>query len=323
MMDQLGRTIDYLRVSLTDRCNLRCRYCMPNGVELTTHGDMLTYEELLLVCQTAAALGITKFKITGGEPLVRKGCVDFMARLKAAKGVEQVTLTTNGILLPGVLDRLAELGIDGINVSLDTLDPALYQHITGFDGGAVEQIGTTLARCAALGIPTKINAVLLPETLETLPQLAAVAQTLPVDVRFIELMPIGEGAGLAGPSTDRALELLRQAWPDLHPTAERRGNGPAAYYAAAALQGRIGLIGALSHTFCEGCNRVRLTSTGMLKPCLCYETGSDLRSLLRGGCSEEQLAQAMAQTIRTKPTAHCFQQQQNVTEHRAMYQIGG
>ena len=144
-----------------------------------------------------------------------------------------------------------------------------------------------------------------------------------MDVRFIELMPIGEGIGQEGPSTNQALERLQQAWPDLRPTNEHRGNGPAVYCASDALQGRIGLIGALSHTFCEGCNRVRLTSTGVLKPCLCYETGSDLRALLRGGCSGEELAQSMAETIRAKPTAHCFQEQQDVTERRAMYQIGG
>ena len=150
-----------------------------------------------------------------------------------------------------------------------------------------------------------------------------VAAGRPVDVRFIELMPIGEGRGLKGVSPDEALARLRAVWPDLHPTDERRGNGPAQYYAAAALEGRIGFIGAVSHAFCAACNRVRLTSTGVLKPCLCYEEGTDLRSLLRGGCTDEALARAMAGAIRGKPPAHCFAREEGVTERRAMFQIGG
>ena len=173
------------------------------------------------------------------------------------------------------------------------------------------------------GIRTKINAVLLPETRDEPPRRAALAAGRPVDVRFIELMPIGEGRGLKGVSPDEALARLRAVWPDLHPTDERRGNGPAQYYAAAALEGRIGLIGAVSHAFCAACNRVRLTSTGVLKPCLCYEEGTDLRSLLRGGCTDEALARAMAGAIRGKPPAHCFAREEGVTERRAMFQIGG
>ena len=306
MTDQWGRTIDYLRVSVTDRCNLRCRYCMPRGVELCSHSDTLRYEELLRVCAVAVALGVTRFKITGGEPLVRRDCAAFLARLKALPGVEQVTLTTNALLLSQCLDELAGAGVDGINISLDTLDPERYRRITGFDGGAVEQVLTVLDDCVRRGIRTKINAVLLPETRDEPPRLAALAAGRPVDVRFIELMPIGEGRGLKGVSPDEA-----------------RGNGPAQYYAAAALEGRIGFIGAVSHAFCAACNRVRLTSTGVLKPCLCYEEGTDLRSLLRGGCTDEALARAMAGAIRGKPLAHCFAREEGVTERRAMFQIGG
>ena len=323
MTDQWGRTIDYLRVSVTDRCNLRCRYCMPRGVELCSHSDTLRYEELLRVCAAAAALGVTRFKITGGEPLVRRDCAAFLARLKALPGVEQVTLTTNALLLSQCLDELAGAGVDGINISLDTLDPERYRRITGFDGGAVEQVLTVLDDCVRRGIRTKINAVLLPETRDEPPRLAALAAGRPVDVRFIELMPIGEGRGLKGVSPDEALARLRAVWPDLHPTDERRGNGPAQYYAAAALEGRIGFIGAVSHAFCAACNRVRLTSTGVLKPCLCYEEGTDLRSLLRGGCTDEALARAMAGAIRGKPLAHCFAREEGVSERRAMFQIGG
>ena len=323
MRDRLGRTIDYMRVSITDRCNLRCRYCMPQGVRLVEHEDVLRYEEILRICRSAVALGVTKFKITGGEPLARKGCAGFLAQLKALDGVESVTLTTNGVLLPGQLPALAEAGLDGANISLDTLDDALYSRLTGSVPGTAQAVLDAVGDCAGAGIRTKINAVLLPETLDGAADLAAVAQDLPVDVRFIEMMPIGRGAGEHTVPLDAALERLRLEWPDLHVTEEKRGSGPAVYYASAALTGRIGIIGAVSRPFCAGCNRVRLTSTGQLKPCLCFGGGTDLRRLLRSGATDEALEAAMAQCIRHKPAAHRFGQAGAVTELRAMSQIGG
>lgn len=323
MIDPYGRTIDYMRLSLTDRCNLRCHYCMPSGVELLAHEALLSYEDLLRVCRAAGSLGITKFKITGGEPLVRRDCPAFIAALKSLPGVRQVTLTTNGLLLSSCLDALEAAGVDAINVSLDALDPALYRQITGCSGNAPAAILAALADCVRRGIPAKINAVLLPETREELPRLASVAAELPVDVRFIELMPIGEGARLPCVSMEEALARLTLRWPDLHPTDEHRGNGPARYYASAALQGRIGMIAAMSHSFCETCNRVRLTSTGVLKPCLCFESGTDLGKLLRADCSDAVLTRALADAIALKPKAHCFLEREQMTEHRAMFQIGG
>ena len=323
MRDQWGRNINYLRVSVTERCNLRCRYCMPHGVPLCTHSDTLRYEELLRICAAASAIGITRFKITGGEPLVRQDCADFLARLKALPGVEQVTLTTNGLLLPQYLDALAQAGVDANNISLDTLRPEPYHQITGSDGRSVTRVLEALDACVERGIRTKINTVLLPETSDELALLASLAAARPVDVRFIELMPIGEGRKLTGISQDEALARLRIAWPDLHATSERRGNGPAQYYAANGLTGRIGLIGAVSHAFCSSCNRVRLTSTGTLKPCLCYGEGTVLRGLLRAGCTDEALTLALAGAVRGKPLAHCFNQHSGATERRAMFQIGG
>jgi cyclic pyranopterin phosphate synthase len=323
MIDQYGRSIDYLRISITDRCNLRCQYCMPNGVAYTPHGQILTYEELLRIAAQGVALGITKFKVTGGEPLVRRGCVDFVARLKALPGVEQVTLTTNGLLLEDALESLLAGGLDGVNISLDTLDPQGYARLTGYSGSAIPQLLQVLERCCSTGLRTKVNAVLLPETREAWPQLAALAQRWPVDVRFIELMPIGMGAKRPKASSEEVLAALTACWPDLHPVQETRGNGPAHYYASAALQGRIGLIDAVSHSFCAQCNRVRLTSTGYLKPCLCYDVGTDLRALLRSGASEQELRGAMERTIYQKPRAHCFPHPSEVTEQKGMSQIGG
>lgn len=318
MVDQFGRTIGYMRLSITDRCNLRCRYCMPDGVVPVAHTDVLTYEELLRAASAGVELGITRFKVTGGEPLARLGCVDFIARLKALPGVEQVTLTTNGVLLAPVVPRLAELGIDGVNVSLDAPDREGFAAVTGFD--ALDRVLESIDSLLAAGIKSKLNCVLLPGCEGRLVPLARFAAR-GLDVRFIELMPIGAGAADSGPSRDEALAVLRGEWPDLHEVDERRGNGPAHYYASAALAGRIGMIDAVSHKFCARCNRVRLTSTGLLKPCLCYGEGTDLRAVLRE--RPDELQEALRAAICGKPKAHCFDSAWAITEQRAMSQIGG
>lgn len=322
MRDAFGREINYMRLSVTDRCNLRCRYCMPmEGVPPTTHGDILRYEELLRVAQAAVSLGIDRFKVTGGEPLVRRGIVDFIRSLKALPGVRQVTLTTNGLHLPSLLNGLLDAGLDAVNISLDTRDNAQYQAITR-SGHTADEVLHAVRLCAGR-LPTKVNAVLLPETAAQLIPLARLAEELPVDVRFIERMPLGVTDIAAEPVHREVIGRLRVVWPDLHPVSEQRGNGPARYYASAKLNGCVGLIEAVSHAFCASCNRVRLTSTGLLKPCLCYETGTDLKPLLRGGADDAALRAAIEQTVQSKPAAHCFAEQQAVTERKSMNQIGG
>lgn len=318
MVDQFGRTIDYMRLSITDRCNLRCRYCMPDGVVSVAHADVLTYEELLQVAAAGVELGVTKFKVTGGEPLARLGCVDFIARLKALPGVEQVTLTTNGVLLSPIVPRLVEISIDGVNVSLDAPDRETFAAITGFD--ELNQVLDSIDGLLAAGIRTKLNCVLLPGCEGRLVPLARFAMR-GLDVRFIEVMPIGGGAAGFGASRDEALAVLRREWPDLHEVDERRGNGPARYYASAALTGRIGMIDAVSHKFCAQCNRVRLTSTGLLKPCLCFGEGADLRTVLRERPGE--LKEALRAAVYGKPQTHCFECAERITEQKAMSQIGG
>lgn len=322
MRDSFGREINYLRLSITDRCNLRCRYCMPDdGVPPTAHDDLLRYEELLRVAAAAVSLGIDRFKVTGGEPLVRHGCTNFIHTLKALPGVRQVTLTTNGLLLPPLLDELCAAGLDGINISLDTLDNAQYQQLTR-RAHTADEVLHTVHLCAAR-LPTKVNAVLLPETADQLIPLAELAQILPVDVRFIERMPLGAAQTGQAMTAATALDRLRVHWPQLKPVNERRGNGPARYFHAPGMQGCIGLIDAVSHGFCDRCNRLRLTSTGLLKPCLCYEQGVELKSLLRGGADDTMLRGAIRTAILQKPAAHCFAQQENITEHKSMNQIGG
>ena len=193
MKDHFGRNINYLRLSITDRCNLRCKYCMPHGVEFTPHEQILTYEEFLRVARAAVHLGIPRFKITGGEPLVRKGVTDFIAALKRLPGVEEVTLTTNGVRLAELVPALKAAGVDGVNISLDAADPETFQAITGFD-----QLGNVLAgldASLAAGLHTKINFVLLAGCEGRVLPVAKLAQSRPVDVRFIEVMPIGSLTG--------------------------------------------------------------------------------------------------------------------------------
>lgn len=319
MLDQFERNIDYMRISITDRCNLRCRYCMPHGAPLVQHDDLLSYEEILQIAAAAVECGITRFKVTGGEPLVRRGCMEFLRRLKTMPGVEQVTLTTNGILLAALAAELAEIGIDGVNISLDACTPEEFREITGFD--ALDRVLAGIDACVEAGLRTKLNCVLLAGCEPRLADLARFAAARPIDVRFIEVMPIGEGSETAGVSRAAALEQLRRVWPDLHPVNEKRGNGPAHYYASAALYGRIGMIDAVSHRFCAACNRVRLTSTGLLKPCLCYSTCTDLRAVMQA--DPAGLTDALRTAVYTKPRAHCFDDAAAITEQKGMSQIGG
>ena len=245
--------------------------------------------------------------------------MDLIRRLKNLPGVRTVTLTTNGVLLAPLARALAEAEVDWVNISLDAPDRETYAAITGFD--VLDRVLAGLDACEAAGVRVKLNCVLLPESQNRLVSLARFAQERPVDVRFIEMMPIGLGAGSTGIAWEEALSLLQREWPDLHPVEERRGNGPARCYVSRAIQGRIGVIDGVSRKFCAQCNRVRLTSTGQLKPCLCYSDGTDLREILR--TCPEKLTEAMREAIFCKPQAHCFDCADEITEQKVMSQIGG
>ena len=320
MKDACGREVDYLRLSITDRCDLRCSYCMPADA-CVSHADVLRYEEIMRVVRAALRLSINRFKVTGGEPLARRGAVEFITGLKAEPGVASVTLTTNGTHLKEALAQLTAARVDGINISLDATDPALYEQITGRD--RAREVLEAIRLSAQSGVRTKVNSVLLAQNEAELIPLALLAKDQPVDVRFIELMPVGFGHGQKGPGRDEALARLTGAFGDLHPVREKRGNGPADYYTSAHLLGRIGFIAANSHAFCQSCNRIRLTSTGRLKPCLCYEDAIDLRALLRGGADEASLSAALSQAVLQKPAAHCFSSLNGATENCGMNEIGG
>lgn len=322
MLDGNRRIIDYLRISVTDRCNLRCVYCMPaEGVEWLPHEKILRYEDILRLCAICAKLGVTKYKLTGGEPLVRKGLASLVAGIKAIPGTQSVTLTTNGILLAQQLPELAEAGLDGVNISLDTLDPDRFAAITR--GGRVERVMEGLeAALAQPGLNVKLNCVPSEEDDRELVELAALAKDRPVAVRFIELMPIGLGQPARGRTEAQIRALLEGAYGPMEPYDGPMGNGPCHYVTLPGFAGKIGFISAMSHQFCARCNRVRLTATGFLKTCLQYETGVDLRALLDR--DDETLAAAIAGAVLHKPAAHQFGTADVAHgEGRRMNEIGG
>ena len=321
--DTYGRVIDYLRISVTDRCNLRCRYCMPDGIERIPMEDLLTYEEIVFVCAQAADLGIDSFRITGGEPLVRKGCTALVSMLRQIPGVRRVAMTTNGVLLGEYLDELLEAGLDAVNISLDTLDREQYKAITGTD-----ELDRVLAsvRQAAGRLPVKINCVVLEGINEDAPaELAALARDLPVDVRFIELMPIGAARHMTGIPNAAVLSVIEKRYGRMKEDPETRGDGPAVYRRPEGFSGRIGFISALHGKFCVGCNRLRLKSTGELKPCLCYADTVPLRGILRDNDPEkaERIREKIREAAALKPQAHCFECRESVTEAKRMNEIGG
>lgn len=328
MLDQYGRKIEYLRISVTDRCNLRCVYCMPEeGVEQVSHSEILSFDEMTRICRICAKLGITRVKLTGGEPLVRKGLGSLLRSIKEIEGIEQVTLTTNGVLLAEQIEELAAAGLDAVNVSLDTLDRAQYMKLTRRDELEAALRGLE----AALQYPdirVKVNCVALHgENESQWVPLANMAKERPIDVRFIEMMPIGLGKEYPFSSQELVYEALKAAFGEAQFLTGNFGNGPAIYARFPRFTGKTGFISAVSHKFCESCNRVRLTAEGFLKPCLQYSTGVDLRAMLRNEAGEKELEEMIQKVIFEKPRSHQFQMEgsskQEDLEQKQMSSIGG
>ena len=324
MLDKYGRTIEYMRVSITDRCDLRCLYCMPEGIEKVSMSRILTYEQIERICRMASELGISRIKITGGEPFVRLGCTDLIREIKAIEGIEEVTVTTNGQTLEKYIGELKDIGTDGINISLDTLDPEKFAFITG--RGKLEKTLSSIEAAVSSGIKTKINTV--PQkgfNDNEIADIAALGFRYGIDVRFIELMPVGAADARTGLAGSEVLKILMEKWPDLEPDTSIHGNGPAVYYKRPGVKGSLGLISAIHGKFCKSCNRVRLTSQGQIKPCLCYDTGTDLIPFLSG--PDDELREAIRKAVYEKPEAHSFSSMGNDSEehaeHRLMSQIGG
>ncbi len=325
MFDRYQREIHYLRLSVTDLCNLRCRYCMPDGVEKLEREAVLTYEEFLRLAALFARCGIDTVRVTGGEPLVRKNVAQLVAGLKETPGIRRVTLTTNAVLLAEQLPALLDAGLDSVNISLDTLRPEVFRQITARDDFAAVQAG--LQAALQSGLPVKLNCVPQAGVNEgELEQLAALAKDNAMQVRFIAVMPIGYGAAMPCISGPELRARFARRWPELAPLSAAQehalGDGPAVYYTVPGWQGSIGFIAAVHGKFCASCNRVRLTSQGFLRPCLASETGCDLRALLRSGADDAQLLAAIRETIWAKPREHHFNDS-SMPATRGMYRIGG
>lgn len=323
MLDRYGRVINYLRISVTDRCNLRCCYCMPEGVQDVGMKNILTFEEIWEIVRTGVSLGITHIRITGGEPLMRKGCVDLIRGIREIPGVETITMTTNGVLLENYGKQLKEAGVDGVNISLDTLDPEEFYKITG--KRELQEVLAGIRAAKTAGLPVKLNAVNRKE-LDPIP-LVRYAQAENLPIRFIEMMPVGYGKKYVGRSNEELRETLEAVCGNAECMTNREelsrmGSGPAVYYQFSDLKVPVGFISAIHGKFCDTCNRVRLTAEGYLKLCLCYDEGEDLRRVLREG-EKENLRTIMEQTIFRKPAAHCFEHPAEMTETHEMVKIGG
>lgn len=317
MKDAYGREITYLRLSVTERCNLRCRYCMPEeGVCMKRHEEMLTEDEMIQAVEAAAALGLWKLRITGGEPLVKKNILSICRRAAAVEGIREVCLTTNGTLLPQLAKPLREAGVDRLNISLDTLNEEKYNYITR-RGKLSDALRGIEAAFDAGFEKIKINAVLIGGfNDDEITNLAALTMRYPVDVRFIELMPMydneefGQKAYVPGKEVLAALPEAAQVGAD---------GGVAALYRLPGAQGNIGLISAVSQHFCGSCNRIRLTADGKLKPCLHSAQEYNIK-----GLGYDEVLKTMQQAIQAKPACHVPLSAKEVSEAgRSMNQIGG
>lgn len=322
MIDRYGRTIDYMRISVTDRCNLRCVYCVPEcGVTRIPTERLLTEEELLRITRVAAKEGIAHVKVTGGEPLLRPNLAWLVQKIREIPGIKTVTLTTNGILLPDQIDALAAAGICGINISLDTLNKERYRSLTR--GGELERALAGLeAAKRQKGVTVKVNAVLYETHWEEdALTLAALAKKDPVHVRFIEHMPLGTEAEERPVREDAILALLQKEYGKCESYQGKIGEGPGHYVTFPGMTGKIGFISAISHKFCSGCNRLRLTADGDLRMCLQSKEGIPLRELLRDGATDEKLQEVLRGCILQKPEGHQMTEQK--IEAEGLCQIGG
>jgi cyclic pyranopterin phosphate synthase len=328
-LDAYNRPISYLRISVTDRCNLRCVYCMPpQGVAKRAHGEILRYEEIETVVRAAAALGITKVRLTGGEPLVRPGIIDLVRMLARVEGIDDLAMTTNAILLNDYAKELAQAGLRRVNISLDTLRPERFERITRC--GRLEDVlaGMEAARQAGL-TPIKINTVVMRGMNDDeVVDFARRTLELGWHVRFIELMPIGNSLTVEDDWRERvvtAREIQKQIEATLgalEPAKVLPGGGPARYYRLPEAKGTLGFITPISEHFCHQCNRLRLTADGHLRPCLLSEYEIDLRTPLRNGAGEEQIKMLILQSIASKPLQHHLDES-HVPKGRMMSQIGG
>ena len=319
MRDKQGRNINYLRVSVTDRCNLRCIYCMPEeGIQSLRHEDILRFEGIFKIVKVAASLGINKIRYTGGEPLVMKNIDRLIYETSRLQVIDDIAITTNGILLSDMAEDLKKAGLKRVNISLDTLDKDKFRSITRI--GNLDKVMESINKCLTLGLkPVKINTVLMKGINDTeFNDFLNLIKEIPVEIRFIELMPIGESIKLYEESKVSFAELLKQ-----HPELtqiETEKNSTAQLYKVQGSKGKIGFISPISCKFCRDCNKIRLTSTGTIKPCLHSKEEINLREYLN---NEEMLTNQLKSAIFNKPLEHHLEEESASRSAKMMYQIGG
>ena len=325
LIDPYNRHLNYLRISITDRCNLKCIYCVPRDlIPRLSHDEILTYEEILRLVRIGIRLGISKIRVTGGEPLVRKGVYGFLTDLSGLDGLADLSLTTNGVSLKTNLNKIKAAGIKRINISLDTLNRTKFEHITGFD--LFDQVWQGIEMALGMGFhPIKLNIVALNGINDDeLTDMARLSFDYPLHIRFIEYMPMGEsqignGPLLLAPEIKRRISVLGK----LIPVPNTMNDGPAQRYHFGGAAGEIGFIHALSHHFCDRCNRLRLTARGQLRPCLLSDHHEDVRGIMRTGGTDEQLAEVFFKAVHHKPSDHNLAIQNPSRVCGQMSSIGG
>ena len=326
LADSFNRPITYLRISVTDKCNLRCVYCMPErGLPWLPKADILSYEEIVELVQAAASAGVRAVRISGGEPLIRRNLDRLVAAVNAVPGIEDISLSTNALLLEEQIDSLAAAGLRRINVSLDTLDATRFERIARRPG--LDRVLRGIDAAIERGIaPVKINVVVMRgENDAEIEAFAQWTRERAVYVRFIELMPVHENLGIAREaymSSDEILDRV-QSIGELRPVTGPGGNGPARYFAFDGAPGAIGVISPLSHDYCERCNRVRLTADGRLRLCLFGDYEIDLRTPLRAGAGGEEIVRLLQSAMFIKPERHHLKLGETASRMRAFSEIGG
>ncbi len=334
LTDMFARTISYLRLSLTDRCNLRCMYCVTED-EKDGHlvklgqGEMLTYEELLRVVRVAVEMGISKLRLTGGEPLVRHNIMHFIDNLAAIDGLDDIRITTNGVLLEKYAQGLMDAGVTKVNISLDTLRRERFAEITGVD--CFDQVWRGIEKALAVGFsPVKLNMVVMRDINDDeLADFAGMSRKMPLQVRFIEFMPIGTSTRWNKDTYITSDEIMGRfkSLGALIPLEKKQADGPARVFKLGAdAMGSLGFISPISHHFCDRCNRLRLTSEGRLRSCLLHDEETDLKSVLRAGCSDADIAATLLTAIQNKPKGHQMAErlkEEGADCHGRMSRIGG
>lgn len=326
MLDTFCRDINYLRISVTDRCNLRCRYCMPEeGIDKTIHNNILSFEDMARLVKVATTVGIRKIRLTGGEPLVRKNITGLINFINQIETIDDIAITTNGVLFSDMADDLKTAGLDRVNVSLDTLDDHKFKYITRV--GELSEVKKAIYKALDLGLhPVKINTVVIKGfNDDELMRFADLAYSYPLHVRFIEFMPIGD---LLYWKKDRVMtvaeiqKVIGEKY-QLQPAAMIKGNGPAKYYKVEGGAGSVGFISPMSNHFCSACNRIRMTAEGKLRGCLYDKREIDLQEAINAGASDEDLKKLFIKTINLKPSEHHMDKGWGTDNQRKMYQIGG